>query len=303
MTTHQDSAESPLSVATLPSHTEIWQHTLNWQPSDRQQQQFQTLYQKICEANRSVNLTRITEPEEFWEKHLWDSISGIHSFLSTPPTPPAQSPIENAAGTLEENSPSNEVSTEPTHPTLDAESSASSSPQALTPKPYRVLDIGSGGGFPGLPIAIALPHWSITLLDSTRKKMAFAQSILPDLGLTNVRTLVERAETLGRDPQHRHRYNLVTIRAVATASACAEYALPFLKLDGQAILYRGRWAEFELVELKQALKKLGGAVDAIHSLSTPLSGGDRHCIVIRKTAKTPKAYPRAVGIPAKTPLS
>lgn len=258
MTTYQEPSPGDTFSTVLPCHDEIWTRTFNWCPSDRQQQQFQTLYQQLCEANRSVNLTRITDPNDFWEKHLWDSLSGVQSFLSSQPQP--------------------------------------------KPQPYRVLDIGSGAGFPGLPIAIVFPQWSVTLLDSTRKKMAFAQSVLSDLGLENVRTLVDRAETLGRDAQYRHRYNLVTIRAVATAPACAEYALPFLKLNGQAILYRGRWAEFELVELKQALKKLGGTVDAIHSLSTPLSGSDRHCIIIRKTTKTPKAFPRAVGIPTKIPL-
>ncbi|MEM9218302.1 MAG: 16S rRNA (guanine(527)-N(7))-methyltransferase RsmG [Cyanobacteria bacterium P01_F01_bin.150] len=257
MTTDQDPSSSATSSPVhLPHHSDHWLRTLNWSPSDRQQQQFQVLYQKVCEGNRSVNLTRIIEPDDFWEKHLWDSLSGVKPFLQTEETPA-----------------------------------------------YRVLDIGSGAGFPGLPIAIAFPHWSITLLDSTRKKMAFVQNTLADIGLANVRTVVERAETLGRDSQHRHRYNLVTIRAVAAAAACAEYALPFLKIEGKAILYRGRWAEFELTDLKKALKKLGGEVEDIQALSTPLSGGDRHCIVIRKTAKTPKAYPRAVGIPAKTPLS
>ena len=297
MTTHQDSASSTPSVADLPCHSELWTRTLQWSPSDRQQQQFEMLYQKICDANRSVNLTRITEPEEFWEKHLWDSLSGVQAFLSSQTSTLEQNPEAHKEKKIERNTGNDQDGI------IDEEQQDKSSISGPNPKPYRVLDIGSGAGFPGLPIAIAFPHWSITLLDSTRKKMAFAQGILPDLDLTNVRTLVDRAETLGRNPQHRHRYNLVTIRAVATAAACAEYALPFLKIDGQAILYRGRWAEYELVELKQALKKLGGTVETIHSLSTPLSGGDRHCIAIRKTAKTPKAYPRAVGIPTKTPLA
>ena len=299
MTTHQDSASLSPSTVVLPLHSDIWTRTLKWCPSDRQKQQFQMLYQRICDANRSVNLTRITEAEEFWEKHLWDSLSGVQSFLVDPSSTLEQKPDiseETADKPIETGEGDDQCET-----TGEAQQDRPSDSTQL--KFYRVLDIGSGAGFPGLPIAIAFPQWSVTLLDSTRKKMAFAQSILPDLELDNVRTLVDRAETLGRDPQHRHRYNLVTIRAVATASACAEYALPFLKIDGRAILYRGRWAEFELVELKQALKKLGGAVDQIHSLSTPLSGGDRHCIVIRKTTKTPKAYPRAVGIPAKIPLT
>ena len=123
-------------MSVLPQMNELWQKTLNWQPDESQQQQFQRLYELIVEGNRSLNLTRITEPIEFWEKHLWDSLRGIVRLL----------PANNSAGE---------------NPKLPAESV------------QKVIDIGTGAGFPGLPIAIALPQLSVTLLDSTRKKLFF----------------------------------------------------------------------------------------------------------------------------------
>ena len=123
-------------MSVLPQMNELWQKTLNWQPDESQQQQFQRLYELIVEGNRSLNLTRITEPKEFWEKHLWDSLRGIVRLL----------PANNSAGE---------------NPKLPAESV------------QKVIDIGTGAGFPGLPIAIALPQLSVTLLDSTRKKLFF----------------------------------------------------------------------------------------------------------------------------------
>ena len=314
---------SPSTPQTLPLHADLWTRTLGWCPSDRQQQQFQRLYEHICEANRSLNLTRITEPEEFWEKHLWDSLSGVQSFLEAQTQPPgeasgaqvqssgggeesAPSPIAPPVGITE----SDAIESQEDERVSDGSDGQAytdivedkSSSQAPRSPRFKVLDIGTGAGFPGLPVAIAFPYWHVTLLDSTRKKMAFIQGILPDLQLDTVRTVTDRAEALGHDTRHRYRYDLVLIRAVASASVCAEYVLPFLKVQGQAVLYRGRWAEYEMVELKQALNILGGSIETIHALSTPLSGGDRHCIIIRKDKKTPKGFPRGVGVPTKTPL-
>jgi 16S rRNA (guanine527-N7)-methyltransferase len=170
-----------LEKATLPVLLETWQATLGWVPSDRQLQQFQQLYQAILTANRYLNLTRITEPTEFWEKHLWDSLRGI---------------LPGLAG---------------------AESAARPDPS------LSLIDIGTGAGFPGIPIAIAQPDWQITLLDSTRKKINFVQTTLEELGLPNVSTLVERVETLGQFGMgsRRETYDMATIRAVAAAGVCA----------------------------------------------------------------------------------
>lgn len=234
-----------------------WQQ-LGWQPNPSQQVSYQRLYQEILSGNQQLNLTRITEPNEFWEKHLWDSLRGIKSWLEA-----------------------------------DQSSSA---------HPLTVLDIGTGAGFPGIPVAIACPHWHITLLDSTRKKIAFLETLTATLGLTQVQPLVGRAEQVGQMAQHRAAYDLVLIRAVATASVCAEYAMPLLKLNGTAILYRGQWLDEETQALTGAVQQLGGIIDHLESFTTPFSQSIRHCVYVKKIAPTPAVFPRPVGVPTQKPL-
>jgi 16S rRNA (guanine527-N7)-methyltransferase len=245
-------------MSSLPQQAELWQSTLNWAPSDRQQSQFQTLYREVLSGNQRLNLTRITEPEEFWEKHLWDSLRGIF-------------PGEHLA---------------------DLASDA----------PIQAIDIGTGAGFPGLPVAIAQPHWQLKLVDSTRKKIQFIQETLLTLKMTNVRCLVDRAEALGQDPQHRERYDLALIRAVSTASVCAEYVIPLLKVGGSAVLYRGQWTEAEGEDLEVALEVLGAKLVHCDRFTTPLTDGQRTCLILRKTEPTPLDYPRAIGIPTQHPI-
>ncbi|WP_414754302.1 16S rRNA (guanine(527)-N(7))-methyltransferase RsmG [Anabaena sp. CCY 9910] len=241
----------------LPEMAEIWQQTLNWQPTDSQQARFQQLYELILEGNRQLNLTRITEPQEFWEKHLWDSLRGVA---------PQQQLI------------------------------------SFLPVGASVIDIGTGAGFPGVPVAIIAPNSTITLVDSTRKKITFIESILKELGLTNAKTLVSRAEEIGQQPQHREQYDVALIRAVGTASACAEYTLPLLKLGGLAVIYRGTWTEEETTSLENAVRQLGGTVELIDNFTTPLTNSVRHCLYLRKVAKTPANFPRAVGVPTQKPI-
>ncbi|MEQ9481620.1 16S rRNA (guanine(527)-N(7))-methyltransferase RsmG [Coleofasciculus sp. F4-SAH-05] len=217
----------------LPEMVEVWQETLNWQPNPSQHQQFQHLYAGILAGNRQLNLTRITQPEDFWEKHLWDSLRGVASLLS------------------EEE------------------------------KPLNIIDIGTGAGFPGLPVAIALPSSSVTLLDSTRKKITFLDSLIPQLSLPNATTVVGRAENLGQQRQHRQQYDIALVRAVGSASACAGYAFPFLKPGGLGILYRGHWSEEQTDELKGKVESLGGAIASVESFTTPLSHSIRHCLYLR----------------------
>jgi 16S rRNA (guanine527-N7)-methyltransferase len=258
--------------STLPDFPDLWQETLGWQPSVAQISLFQQLYEGIIEGNQQLNLTRITDPVEFWEKHLWDSLSGIKSFLQAPSdilAPETQNP----------------------------------KPETQNPIPYRVIDIGTGAGFPGLPIAIAQPNWHITLLDSTRKKLDFVSHLVERLGITNATTLVERVEQIGRDRAHREQYDLVLVRAVGAAAICVEYALPLVKVDGLAVLYRGQWLESEAEELAPVVNVLlGGELEQVVAFKTPITQGDRHCIYIRKIAPTQPLYPRAVGIPAQKPL-
>ncbi|MBE9080059.1 16S rRNA (guanine(527)-N(7))-methyltransferase RsmG [Romeria aff. gracilis LEGE 07310] len=246
------------SIPQLPAALDRWQQTLNWQPTAQQQALFQQLYEQICLGNQRLNLTRLTEPSDFWEKHLWDSLSGIAPWLN--PNQTAPSPVQT------------------------------------------VIDIGTGGGFPGLPVAIAQPAWQVTLLDATRKKIQFLETVSQTLGLERVQGLAERAETVGQRADYRDLYDLALVRAVGSASTCAEYALPLLRLGGYAVLFRGQWTEAEGQALAAALIQLGGTQTALRSWSTPLTQSQRHCLLIQKTAATAETFPRAVGIPAKAPL-
>ena len=239
----------------LPTSLDLWRSTLDWQPSDDQQQQFQRLYEAVVSGNQRLNLTRITEPSEFWEKHLWDSLRGVFS---------------------------------PSLPLFET--------------PQNVIDIGTGCGFPGLPIAIAKPDWTVTLVDSTRKKIQFIQDSIQEFNLPPARCLVNRAEELGQERVHRERYDLVTIRAVATANVCTEYALPLLKVGGWAILYRGQWSDEESDNLQEAIEHLGGTLHACDTFTTPISQSARTCLILHKTSPTPNYYPRAIGIPKMSPL-
>lgn len=257
------------SIPELPRLESLWQSTLGWQPNEMQQQQFQELYAEVVAGNRHFNLTRITAPEEFWEKHLWDSLSGIQPWLM----PEGKQP-EGAA-----------------------------EPDAEPMQPLRILDIGSGAGFPGLPIALVLPQAAVTMLDSTQKKVAFLRSVIEQRGLTQCRAVCDRAEAIGHHPDHRETYDVVTVRAVAAASVCAEYSLPLLKIGGVAILYRGQWTSEEADALATAAKQLGGQVERVAAFKTPLTQSDRHCVYVRKVTPTPVQFPRPIGVPTQKPLA
>ncbi len=240
----------------LPIYGDRWQSTLQWQPSDRHQQTFQLLYDAILVANQQVNLTRITSPEDFWEKHLWDSLQGVAPWLSE-----------------------------------------GSSTDAL-----KVVDVGTGGGFPGLPVALVFPHWAIALLDATRKKLVALETVCDTLGIANVSYLPQRAEQVAHQPTHRESYDLALLRAVGPVNTCAEYALPLLNLGGQAVLYRGQWSAEEEAGLTAILPRLGGKLMEVRSQTTPLTQGVRHNVILTKVERTPDKFPRLPGIPSKTPL-
>jgi 16S rRNA (guanine527-N7)-methyltransferase len=262
-------------LPTLPQSADteiIWDTAIGWHPDEQQQQKFQQVYHAVLQGNRALNLTRITEPQEFWEKHLWDSMSGIRAFLN-------EDDADDGG---------------------DATGITNNHP--VSQLPLNVIDVGTGAGFPGLPVAIACPAWNVTLLDSTRKKTTFLDTVIRALSLQNATTVTDRVEAIGRSPDHREQYDLALLRAVAPASVCAEYALPLLKEGGWAVLYRGQWTDEETEGLLPALELLGGELELVDSMKTPLSEGDRHCIILSKVAPTPEDFPRPVGIPAKDPL-
>lgn len=166
----------------------------------------------------------------------------------------------------------------------------------------RLIDVGAGAGFPGLPLAIAFPRLQTTLMDSTAKKLRFVDHAAESLGLDNVRTLHARAEDAGRDQSHRQAYDIVVARAVARLPVLVEYSLPLCKAGGQVIAMKGASAFDETNAAAIAIDTLGGKLFAVEEIALPTLDNPRYLIVIDKIAATPKRYPRRAGIPARHAL-
>lgn len=167
------------------------------------------------------------------------------------------------------------------------------------------IDVGTGAGFPGIPIKILYPQISVTLLDSLGKRVAFLSKVVDHLGLNGEGAGVElihgRAEDLGRDPDHRGRYDICLSRAVANLSTLSEYCTPFLKIGGRFVSYKSGEIEEELETAKPAIKKLGCKTRAVEKFI--LDGAGRSLIFIERKAELSAKYPRKAGIPAKAPLT
>ncbi len=202
----------------------------------------------LTEANASFNLTRITEPEAMWERHILDSLTLLPLLGELP------------------------------------ESGA------------KVIDVGSGGGAPGIPLAIALPEAAFVLVESVGKKAAFLRQTVETMGLENVTVLSERAEDVGRSKEHRERYDAATARALGALRVAAELLTPLVKVGGSAYFIKGQKAAEELEDAKKAL----------HMLHTPVAGvvdtPTGKIVVLDKPRKTPSAYPRRAGDPKREPL-
>lgn len=165
----------------------------------------------------------------------------------------------------------------------------------------KVLDIGSGAGFPGMILAIYCQDSKFTLLESDLKKSTFLDNTYKNLCLKNISIMRKRAEELARESNYREKFDCCTSRAVASINVMLEYALPFLKKDGQLFLWKGRNYEQEVKEAQNALEILGGVVEDVYFYNL-MEERDRAIIVIRKEEETPEKYPRRTGMPAKRPL-
>tara|TARA_Y100001968_G_C19277319_1_gene677415 strand:- start:221 stop:967 length:747 start_codon:yes stop_codon:yes gene_type:complete len=168
---------------------------------------------------------------------------------------------------------------------------------------HSYIDIGSGCGFPGIAIAIAMPNSKITLLDASRKKTTFLQEVSKEIKLNSrITVITNRAEIAGRNPILRGNFDYAIARAVASANVVAEYLMPFLNSRGKGLIFKGVWSETEQHILKKALTKLNAEIQRTDRFLLPNNRGIRNIIKISPTNKCPNQYPRSVGKPKKQPL-
>jgi 16S rRNA (guanine527-N7)-methyltransferase len=204
------------------------------------------------EWNNKVNLTAITKPDEFIQKHYVDSLLCARS-------------------------------------------------EELQ-KARTVIDVGTGGGFPGVPLAILFPKKKFVLLDSLQKRLKIVREMADDIGLTNVEVVHGRAEDLARMPKYREQFDLCVSRAVANLSTLSELCLPFVKVGGTFISYKGPNCNGEVSEAQNAIQALGGKLVRAELPRPDSFLTDHTMIYIYKVRKTPATYPRKAGTPAKEPL-
>ena len=169
-------------------------------------------------------------------------------------------------------------------------------------QPLKVLDLGTGAGFPGIPLKIVFPELEITLMDSLNKRVLFLQDVISSLQLQDIEAVHGRAEEAARNKKYREGFDLCVSRAVANISTLSEYCLPFVKIGGSFISYKSSTIEDELEDGKKGIAILGGKVKDVYKFTLPDSELQRSFVVIQKEKKTPKAYPRKAGTPSKDPL-
>lgn len=172
----------------------------------------------------------------------------------------------------------------------------------LWEKEYKIIDVGTGAGFPGIPLKIAFPNLQVTLFDSLNKRIKFLQEMIDTLKLKEITAVHGRAEEGARDKNMREKYDFAVSRAVANMAVLSEYCIPFVKVGRYFIPYKTGTVEEEITQGKKAIQILGGKIEKIEKLMLPDSDISRSFVFIKKEKQTPKAYPRKAGTASKQPL-
>lgn len=170
------------------------------------------------------------------------------------------------------------------------------------PEKSNVIDVGTGAGFPGIPLKIVREDINMTLMDSLNKRITFLNEVINKLGLKKINAIHSRAEELAKMPEHREKYDIAVSRAVANLSTLSEYMIPFVKVGGKCICMKGSNIEEELKTAKNAIKELGGEIEKVINFKLPDSDNERNIIIIKKVRNTKSKYPRKAGMPSKEPL-
>lgn len=236
---------------------------LHIQLNDHKLDQFVNYYKILVEWNSFMNLTAITDFDEVCKKHFTDSLSLIKA---------KEDIFYNTGKDLEKDS-------------------------------VSVLDMGTGAGFPGIPLKIAFPNLKIILLDSLNKRIKFLNEVICQLGLKDICAVHGRAEDFARKQDYRNCFDICVSRAVANMSTLSEYCIPFVKTGGLFIPYKSEKITEELAYANKALSILGGKVIKQIDYTLPESDFYRNLVIIKKEKDTPKKYPRKAGLPSKEPLA
>jgi len=232
---------------------------------------FHRYWQELAEWNKRFNLTTVTDYEEVQIRHFLDSLLPLVALRGVEWSPSCGEGRAARPG---------------------------------WPLERRLLcaDVGSGAGFPGVPLKILCPSWDVVLVESVGKKVQFLRHLVEVLSLRDVTVEHARAEQVGRKAHHRQQYDLVVARAVADLRVLAEYALPLLRRGGMLAVHKGSRAEKEVWAAQEAMEVLGGKVVRILAYELPSLVEPRRIVLVEKTAATPARYPRRPGIPQKRPL-